>query len=104
MTEKKEEKYSEQEGILQVTKTVFGKESFTEERIPIHPFVTQPAIVSMKAGATLGLKVKFEFARIDVFLSIPCYKEEVDDIFPRVKNWVDERMTKEVAELREEAG
>ncbi len=104
MTEKKEERYSEQEGILQVTKTVFGKESFTEERIPIHRFATQPAIVSVKAGATLGLKVKFEFGRIDVFLSIPCYKEEVDDIFPRVKDWVDERMTKEVAELKKEVG
>lgn len=90
-----------QEGIRNVTVTVFGKETISEDRIPIRPFVTDTAHVSVKAGATISLGPKtFEFARIDVFLSIPCYKEEVDDIFPRIKDWVDDRMRLEVDEIK----
>jgi len=112
---KTEEEYQAREGIVEVTKTTFGqgpvdpdsthKETIQQQRIPIRPFVTIPAMVSVKAGATISLGPKtYEFARIDVFLSIPCYKEEVDDIFIQVKDWVDKRMEKEYKELKEDAG
>jgi hypothetical protein len=102
--EKEQEEYQAREGIVEVSKTVFGKETIQEQRIPIRPFITNPATVSVKAGATISLGPKtYEFARIDVFLAIPCYKEEVDDVYVRVKDWVDKRMAKEYKELKKDA-
>lgn len=91
------------DGRVTVTKTVFGKEEVTEDTIAVQAFQTQPANVSVKAGCTVNM-TNYESGRIDIMVSIPCYKEEIDDVFPRVKDWVDERMTKEYQELKKAAG
>jgi len=91
------------EAILEVRKTVLGQEAVKQERIRIRPFQTNPASISVKAGATVNLG-NYESARIDVMLTAPCYIEEIDDMFEHVKDWVDARMIKECKELTERSG
>jgi len=86
-----------------VTKTYFGHEEIKDETLDITVFITPPAIVSIKAGCTVNLG-NYESGRVDVLISIPCYKEEVEDIYPRVKQLVDDRMKEEYAELKKAAG
>jgi hypothetical protein len=81
------------EAIAEVRKTVFGQEEVSPERIRIRPFVTSPATISVKAGFTKNLG-SYESARVDVFLSMPCYSEEIDDVYEQVKGWVDARVEK----------
>lgn len=79
------------EAIVEVRTTVLGKEEVSEEKIRIRPFVTNPATVSVKAGFTKNLG-NYESARVDVFLSMPCYSEEIDNVYEQVKDWVDARV------------
>lgn len=74
------------------------------ELIEVTPFVTNPAYVSFAAGVTKGTGIKYEFLRLDVRLSMPCYKEELDQVYPQVKEWVDQRMTKEIEEFEAQKG
>jgi len=98
--EKSPDSFEVRDGFFEVRKTVFGKETVSEDRIRIRPFATNPATVSVKAGATVNLG-NFESARIDVMLSMPCYVEEVNFIYEQVKDWVDDRVQKEYKELKE---
>lgn len=74
------------------------------ELIEVAPFVTNPAYVSFAVGLTKGTGVKYEFIRLDVRLSMPCYKEEVDQVYLQTKNWVDDRLTKEIEEFESQKG
>ena len=71
-----------------------------EHRITVKPFVTNTATVSVKGGATINLG-NYESGRIDVMLSVPCYIEEVEEIYKPIKEWVDNKVYDEVKELRE---
>lgn len=74
-------------------------ETETQETIDIHVFQTNPATVSIKGGATVNLG-NYESARVDVMLTMPCYREEIDATFEVVKNWVDERVANEYREIK----
>jgi len=93
MTEEKskELEIEVKDAIMEVRKTMFGKEEVSNERIRIRPFVSTPATVSVKAGFTKNLG-NYESARVDIMLTMPCYPEEIDDIYEDVKNWVDSRI------------
>jgi hypothetical protein len=100
MTENKEQKTSVSlQTKLEVTRTLSNKEETESERIYVRPFETNPANISVKAGATVNLG-NYESARVDIMLSIPCYVEEIDDIFPKAKEWVDKRLSFEYQELK----
>lgn len=79
------------EKIMEVRKTMFGKEEVSQERIRIRPFVSNPASISVKAGITINLG-NYESGRVDVMLTMPCYPEEVDEVYEDVKSWVDSRV------------
>jgi hypothetical protein len=79
------------EKIMEVRKTMFGKEEVSNERIRIRPFVSNPASISVKAGVTINLG-NYESGRVDVMLTMPCYPEEIDGVYEDVKNWVDSRV------------
>ena len=82
-----------------------GKETeakTTEEQLAVHIFVTPPAEVKIAFGLTLALKKKFEFARLDVGITLPCYKKKVDAAFAWGKEWVAKRVQAEVAEIQGE--
>ena len=86
------------EGILEVSKTVLGVEEVSSERIRVRPFRTNPAVISVKGGATINLGT-YDSARVDVMLSLPCYVEEIDDVYIQVKEWVDRRVALEYKEM-----
>ncbi len=88
------------DAIAEVRKTVFGKEEVSSERIRIRPFVSNPASISVKAGVTINLG-NYESGRVDVMLTMPCYPEEVDQIYNEVKEWVDSRITHERRTIEE---
>ena len=81
-----------------IRKTILGKKQVEIGRIRIRPFVTNPANISVKAGATVNLG-NYESARVDVMLSVPCYVEEIDEVYEQTKDWVDRMVKKEYDEL-----
>ena len=90
------------EAFYEVSKTTLGEEKSESGRLRVSAFVTNPATVSVKAGATVNLG-NYESARVDVMVSIPCYVEEIDDVYPKAKEWVDLRLAQEYKELKETA-
>lgn len=91
------------DSIVEVRKTLFGKEEVSNERIRIRPFVSNPANISVKAGITINLG-NYESGRVDVMLSMPCYPEEIDGVYEDVKGWVDSRVEHEKKEIETAIG
>jgi hypothetical protein len=95
------------EGAAQSFVTVTQKTGAGEQELKaedailrIMKFVTTPAVVNLEMGVTLNLG-QFESARITVGVSVPCYKEEVDQAYAYAKTWITERLQAEVKEVRE---
>lgn len=78
-----------------------------DQNIAIRCFVTEPAEVTLEQGLTMNLG-NFETAKITVGIRVPCYVEEVNDIYTLAQQWVSDRIQAErkaVLELmRERAG
>ena len=91
------------EKIAEVRKTAFGKEEVHQERIRIRPFISTPASISVKAGLTINLG-NYESARVDVMLTMPCYPEEVNEVYEDTKDWVDSRVEHVSKEIRQSIG
>ena len=83
---------------MTVTRTVLGKQETTAERIKIRPFVTDPATVSVKFGATIPT-VEYGSARVDIMMAVPCYVEEMVDVFYELRDLVDGLIDKEAGRL-----
>ena len=84
-----------------VTRT-FGKigaPEISDEKLEVRTFVTAPASVEIGYGLTLNIG-NYESARIDVKLSVPCYREEADEAFAFARKWAEERVQQEVKEVR----
>jgi hypothetical protein len=94
---------SAKEKIIEVRKTMFGKEEVSNERVRIRPFVSNPANISIKAGITINLG-NYESGRVDVMLSMPCYPEEINEVYEDVKSWVDSRIEHEKNEIEKAIG
>jgi hypothetical protein len=70
----------------------------TEKRevIKVRAFSTDPARVAVRKGLTLSVAPgSYEFARIDVTVEVPCYVEEIKEVYEQVNDYVSERMTEE---------
>ncbi len=87
-----------QTGMITVTKTVGKKPESKEEMIDVQPFAVEPAHVYYAQGATVNLG-NYNSGKIDVSISLPCYKEEVDLTFVLAKAWVVERFEAECKDL-----
>lgn len=72
-----------------------------EEYLPTDP-IENPAWIGVTAGATVNLS-NFNSGRISVSITYPCDPKDVDEVYPKLKNWVDKRVGAEVQELRESA-
>lgn len=95
-------KITEHPSQLFVTKT-FGKtapEEGAPEIIAVHRFLTEPAQVQVGMGVTLNLG-NYESARIDVRLSVPVYREEINEAYDFVKQYVTKRLEQEVSETKD---
>lgn len=69
------------------------------ERLKIHRYRTEPAKVSIAMGLTLNLG-NFETARVDVSITVPCYREESDGAYSYARSWVEDRLQAEVDDIR----
>lgn len=60
-----------------------------EHTLEVHKFITEPAHVRVSAGVTRSMgEGTFEFLRLDVSISMPCYKEQIDETFTKVADMV----------------
>jgi hypothetical protein len=84
-----------------VTRTVgkVGAEETVSETIEIKRFVTAPAQIDVGYGMTLNIG-NYESARLDVRISIPCYREEVEDAYEYARKWAEAKMQQQVQEIR----
>ena len=62
------------------------EENETMER-DVHVFVTEPAYVRVNAGVTKNMG-NFESLRVDVSITMPCYRETVDETFASLSDKV----------------
>ncbi len=76
-----------------------GVPQATDVPLEIHRFVTDPVRIDTRVGITLNLG-NFEFARIDIGVVVPCYKEEMDDAFAWSREWATERLKSEIDRVR----
>jgi len=65
-----------------------------EDIIAIHKFETDPAVVGVDYGLTMNLG-DYESAKIGVSVSVPCYKEELNEAYEFAQAWAEERLAKE---------
>lgn len=72
-----------------------GKESTDVKKLRVHPFAVEPAYVRVSAGMTVNMG-NFESLRVDVAISMPCYKEEIDEAVPIVADMVSAHLTEEL--------
>ena len=74
------------------------KQEASQNTIEIHRFVTEPAYVRVGSGMTINLG-GFQFARVDVSVNLPCYKEELDKGYEFALNMVSEKLSEKVDEI-----
>lgn len=80
---------------IRVSATTFGDEEESRETIETRRFATDPAYLRVNAGVTKNMG-NYESLRLDVSISVPCYKEEVDDVYERVSDKVSEMLEAEL--------
>lgn len=90
------------EEVVTVHKTVVGSSpdemgEETREVMSVRKFSTEPAYVRVTAGVTKKT-APYEGLRIDVSISVPCYVEEIPDVYGQVSDMVAERLDFEVNE------
>ena len=73
----------------------FGEKTEQVEPIQIHKFVTDPAYVRINAGVTKQT-APYEALRIDVAVSMPCYREQINEMQEYVAGVVAERLQQEL--------
>ena len=75
-------------------------ETEKETKIEVTPFDGEVARVGLDGAMTINVG-NYQSVKIGVFLSVPCYVEEVPEVFEAVKATVEKRMAEEVAEVNE---
>ena len=67
--------------------------------LEIHRYVTQPATVHAEIGLTINIG-NFESVRVHVGVTVPCYKEEVEDCYQWAKDFAESKVKAEAADVR----
>jgi hypothetical protein len=86
------------EATLVVSRTMFHQETEERSQLPIRPFATIPAKVAVKLGRTINLG-NYESARVDVSMEMPCYREEVSEVYPKLFSHVAGLLAAEVGKI-----
>ena len=94
------EKLVSKEGTVNVTVTSIGQPKEKQKKINIRPFVTNPASVSVKKGATIPTG-NYASVRVDVMITMPCYVEEVPAMYKKVTAAVERMIEKEVETIKD---
>lgn len=102
MPKKQIERIVEDEASLSVSRTVLGdtnlKSKQKNERLKIRPFVTNPAHVSVKMGATIPT-ADYASVRLDIMLTVPCYVEEIVPVYKQTRQMVEDLIETEIDEI-----
>lgn len=69
------------------------------EVVEVHNFKGEVAKVERGFGLTLNLG-KFESARVDVHITVPCHVEDIENADEFAKQWCASRIKQEVANIR----
>lgn len=76
------------------------KEFATEVlKLPVTRFVTTPAKVAVKYGVTLNMG-NYESARVDVMVEVPCYKEDIDEVYQMIADYTEELVTEHIEQIK----
>jgi hypothetical protein len=62
-----------------------------EDIIAVHEFATEPAKVTVEYGLTMNLG-DYNSAKLTVSVTVPCYKEEIDDAYEFAQAWAEQRL------------
>lgn len=92
---------SQKEAFIDVSRTVLGGKKSKTTKIKIRPFVTDTATVSVKYGLTIPTG-DYSSARVDVMIAVPCYVEEMVEVFNDTKELVDKLISKLSDEIQGE--
>lgn len=87
---------------VQTTRVSRGRDTAEEtirdtDDAEVFKFETDPAYVRVSAGVTRQIR-DYESLRVDVAISMPCYKEQVQDTFNEVRERVADFLEQEVNE------
>jgi hypothetical protein len=103
MPKKQIDRISSDEASLSVSRTVLGdtnlKSKRKNERIKVRPFVTNPAHVSVKMGATIPT-ADYAGVRLDIMLTVPCYVEEIVSVYKQTRKMVEDLIETEIDEIQ----
>jgi hypothetical protein len=92
-------KVEKQEGTVTVSKTILKQTTQKQEKIEIRPFVTDAtASVGIRLDRTLNIG-NFESIKLGVSLTVPCYMEEVVDVFHQTIKLTKELMEEQLEKL-----
>lgn len=69
-----------------------------DEYLPTAMQEGNPAYLNISAGMTKNLG-DFNSARVSISITYPCIPEEIEESYDKLKNWIDARLIKEIAEL-----
>lgn len=67
--------------------------------LAVHRYLTAPAHVNAEIGLTINIG-NFESVRVHVGVTVPCYKEEVEDCYQWAKEFVEAKVKAEAADVR----
>lgn len=102
------QKQSEASGQVFVTKVykdrgVVGREDGGEsEQIEVQSVADNVPLATVESASQMTLNLgNFESVQIRVGVTLPCYVEEVDDAYLTAQKFVEQRLNKEVTEIRE---
>lgn len=81
-------------------KTAAGtSDSDATDTIGVHRYATEPARVTVEYGLTVNMG-NYESARVSISVSVPCYKEELEDAYKFAEKWAQDRVQVEVDSIR----
>ncbi len=72
----------------------------SEESLGVEVFQTTPAVVTLRLGRTVNIG-NFNSVRVEVGVSVPCYREQIDDAYAIANTWVAERLTQKLNQIDE---
>jgi hypothetical protein len=93
------------DGKMYVGKIVYSSEhgvvsdNMEEEQLAVYKFATTPARIKYEGSFTVNMG-NFQSAKINIGVELPAYMEQLPAAYVTAKQFVEERLSREVAELR----
>lgn len=86
---------------VMIKDTITKEETTVKDKDEYLPTAMQegnPAYLNISAGMTKNLG-DFNSARVSISITYPCVPDDIEESYEKLKNWIDARLIKEIAEL-----